>query len=500
MSGGVVPLPAAPPASPVALERAIWCRELDALAERSLSAAIMRLRAERPDPPSAATLRRWHLAWRRGGVAALADKRGGRARKAYGWEAEATRLWNRPSRPAAATVAYWLREEGDAAATESRVRRYLRSLPATAGGEHSAGRAGAHYRRQNVLPYVVRDRTALDVGLIYEGDGHTCDVYVQHPSTGGPWRPELTIWMDLRSRFVAGWWLSEAESALSTLHGLAAALTRHDHVPAALHVDPGSGFVNRMISDEATGWLGRIGVDLICALPGNAKGKGDVEGWFRWFEERCGKRFETYMQGRTDDLMRRLEKSVRDGAARAPSLAEYAAAVGAHVDAYNAAPQRDLGAAPAEIWARLERSPVELPEASLLRPSESRSVRRGGVELFGRLYRHPQLQLVEGRAVEARYDLTDDSRIWVYYKGRRVCEAGLVRRRPWAEESRVEDLRAGRRKGRERRLLRRLEDARAEERPPIDAAAAAEALAPPDSELPAPPDFDPFDVLEEEDA
>ena len=485
---------------PKVLERVRWCRRIDARirAGERLTAAIRAVRNEAADaPPSVNTLRRWFGAWRNGGAEALADGRRGRERKVYGWAAKAIDYWNDPTRPTRATVAYWLREDGWRSATAARVRRYLQSLPASVGGEHTKRRAGAHYHRQNVAPYVLRDETVLDVGLIYQGDGHRCDVYVQHPRSGAHYRPELTVWLDVRTHCCAGWWLSEDESAISTLHGLSKTLTKHDHVPAALHVDPGSGFENRMLQDEITGWLNRLGIDVITALPGNAKGKGLVEGWFRWFEERCGKRFESYMQGRTDRALSRLEANVRAGKVRIPTLPEYAAAVEAYCRSYNATPQKRLGAAPSQLWAALDRSAVEVPEAVLLRPTETRIVQRSGLSLWGRLYRAPQLAMVEGFKVEVEYDLADGERVWVNYRGKRVCEAHLVKRVPWAHPSRIEDLRAKREAGQKKRLERKLLEVEARSRAVVDSDALAEdaaALAPPEK---IEPDFNPYDVLPE---
>jgi len=489
-----------PKPTAVALERAAWCRLIDERATdgHTLAAAIRLAVGEREGAPSRTTLRRWYGLWKSGGAAALADRRTGRQRRAYGWEARAIELWDQPTRPSRATVAYWLREEGYASATPSRVRRYLVSLPATVGGEDTPGRAGRHHHRQNIRPYVARDERPLDVGMIYQGDGHTCDVYVRHPASGRHWRPELTVWIDVRSHYVAGWWLSEAESAVSTLHSLSEALLAHDHVPDMLHVDPGSGFVNRLMTDEASGWLERLGIGHMKALPANAKGKGLVEGWFRWFEERCGKRFSTFLEGRTDRALKRMEASIRSGRVRVPSLAEYAEAVGAYVASYNAQPQRRLGAAPADLWGGLDRNPVELPEAVLMRPAIPRTVRRGTVTLFSRQYRHERLGLVDKREVLVEYDLRDAARVWVYHgkPPKLVCEAAWVERKPWLPASRIDDLRARRETGRKRRLQRRMAEVEAQTRPPIDGEAAArtaEALLP--EPAAAEDEFNPWDAL-----
>lgn len=508
MSGKLIPLNAAlektgegavmtQSVAAVALARAEACRRLDMILKggAAMSAALRILRAEGADAgASSNTLRRWHAAWLAGGPGALADKRQGRTRQTYGWEARAIDEWNQPQRPAVTDVAWRLRQGGFASATESRVRRYLKSLPATVGGENTVKRAGAHHHRQNFRPYVVRDETGIDVGLIYEGDGHTVDVYVQHPNSGHHWRPELTVWLDVRSHFCAGFYLSDAESAVGTMYSLSRAFLTHDHVPAALHVDPGSGFKNSLMTEEGTGWLNRLGVEVMFTLPGNAKGKGLVEGWFRTFEARCGKRFDTFCGDcRTDDDLKYIRRGIKSGKLRLPRLREYAMAVAEYIRSYNAAPQRRLGCAPEKLWGeQLKKSPVHVPRAALLRPAEKRAVRRATITMFGRRYHAPQLHMVNGRTVDVEYDLTSDAVVWVNLKGRRVCEARLVDARPWLPKSRVEDLRQKRLAGQEKRLGRRLGEVRAQQKKPLDGQAVAVESLP----APAPAvEINPFDCL-----
>lgn len=434
--------------------------------------------------PARGRLIAWAGRAERGEAGALAGLYKGRARKVLGWETRAAHLYGSPSRPAYATVAHWLRMEGWSTATYHAVRRYLKSLPSHLA-ETSKPRVGPHYYAQNIRPHVVRDSTVLPVGLIYEGDGHTCDVYVQHPRTGKPWRPELTVWLDVRSGYVVGWYLSEAESAHTTLYALSWALHAHQHVPAALHVDPGSGFINQIMTGDGAGFCARLSIQVMTTIPGNARGKGRVEGWFRHFEERCGKRFPTYCgHARTDDALRRLSTNIARGKLTLPTLAQYRDAVAEYVATYNATPQRNQGASPAELWAQLERTAVDLPAESLIRPREIRTVQRWGVAIHGRLYRAADLAAQEGRQVQVEYDLHDDARVWIYdAAGRPVCEAGLTEKRPWLEANRIEDLQQQRKRGQQRRLQARLDEVEARARPVIDHEAALDSLA----ELEAPP-------------
>ena len=412
---------------------------------------------------SAKTLEKWLNDYRRDGLMGLVDKRTGRRRGVYGWEARAQYHYTRPTRPCAATVARWLREEGFDAATESRVRNYLGGLP-TNQGTHAPSRVGTHYHRQNLKPYVIRDATVLPVGFVYQGDGHTCDVYVAHPSSGGHYRPELTMWIDIRSRRIVSWWLSESESALTTLFSFSAALVDNNHVPAEWHVDPGSGFMARIHTDEVTGFLARFSVRDSKALPGNAKGKGLIEHLFAIFEERVGKRFTTYCgHCRTDDALSRLAARIKKGDIKLPSFIEYRDAVAQFVATWNSETHKGLdGQTPDELWKTLERVPLETPAAAVVRPRVQRVATRSGVQLHGRLYRSPVLMQFERKSVVLEYSLTSDQVISVLDdQGRYVCDATLVQKTPWLPESRIEEGQQRRLVGQQKRLQARLDEASA---------------------------------------
>lgn len=427
--------------------------------------------------PSRARLIAWAGEAAKGNTDALAGRYKGRQRRVHGWETRAAHLYANPAQPACATVAHWLRTEGWTTATDHAVRRFLKALPSHAA-ETSKARVGAHFYAQNIRPHVARDATVLDVGFVYEGDGHTCDVYVQHPRTGKAWRPELTVWLDVRSGYVVGWYLSEAESAHTTLYALSAALHNHRHVPAALHVDPGSGFVNRLMTGKGAGFCARLSIEVIKTIPGNARGKGRIEGWFRHFEERCGKRFETFCgHSRTDDALRRLADNVKRGTLVLPTLLQFRDAVAEYVAIYNNTVQRNQGASPAALWAGLERTAVELPAESLIRPRDVRTVQRWSVSLNGRQYRANDLAAHEGRSVQVEFDLHDESRVWIFDSaGQPVCQAELTTKRPWLESSRIEDLQQNRKRGQQRRLQAKLDEAEARSRPVIDHVATLDAL------------------------
>jgi len=440
--------------------------------------------------PSVRTMKRWVADYQNGGIIGLAPEYKGRTRPERGWEARAIELFNAPQRRSYSTVALLLRQEGYTDAADHLVRAYLKAQPSNLT-ETGQKRLGSHFYDQNIRPYIVRDTSTLPIGFVYQGDGHCCDVYVAAPATGNPFRPELTVWIDVRSHYVVGWWLSESESAITTLYSFSHALLANDHVPAMVHTDPGSGFTARVISDSENGFFSRFDIEMITALPGNAKGKGLVEGWFRWFEERLGKQFETFCgHCRTDDALRALTQKVRAGKLALPSLAEYRAAIAEYVRFYNHNPQRNLGdTSPAELWLKLDRVPLETPAAAIMRPRRTRTVRRWGVTLDERKYRAHALAGFEGREVVVEYDLHDDTYVVILDgDGRFVCEAQLVDKQAWIPQSRIDQAQQKRLAGQRKRLQVKIAEAEARAHVPISPAqvlAALEDSAEPAEPLPA---------------
>jgi putative transposase len=396
------------------------------------------------DAPNRATLYRWlaqyQAAQTAGSLAPLEPQHRGRQRADWGWEVRALHLWQQPSKPAASEVARQLREEGQASATEPRVRRYLASLPSTV---LERGRLGPRLRRAKG-DYVARTTEGMAAGLCYVGDGHTIDVYLCHPTGRRPFRAELTVWLDWRSRCVAGWWLSESESGLTTLFSLSHAIRTHDHVPPMIHVDNGSGFKAQIHTDEAIGFLARWGITSMFALPYNARSK-IVERFFGTLEGSFGKRWPSYCGDDMDEEARAaiLKRFKKDPAAL-PSVEQYKEALAGWLDGYHREEHPEIkGKSRAQVWAEELKANPPGPGAGLWWPRVERTVNRRRVELDGRFYRHSALDafnktdLRDGK-VWVEYDVHDDATVRVLTKeGRWICDAELAHKKPAIPASRV---------------------------------------------------------------
>lgn len=444
---------------------------------------------------SVPTLKRWISAFKREGKAGLLPKHTGRVRQDYGWEPRAVAMYNTPSKPGFADVAWALRAEGHDSATESRVKRYLKALPATLGA-HSPARVGKHLHRLTRQTFQKRSTAELLVGEVYAGDGHTSDCYVAHPNTGKPYRPELTAFIDVKSRFIPGWWFTESESAVSTLYALSSAMMGYDHVPAWLYIDRGAGYRAKMLVDENTGWYGKFGIGVIGALPGNPHGKGWIERWFLTVRNKHDKLFAGGQVYCGDDMApeinRRLSAEINAGKRTLPSLHDYVASFRAFLDRYHNEPMDVLdGRTPAQVWAELTPVPVSVDGDAVMRPSETATVRRQQVRLHNRFYFHEALALYDGHKVTVEYDLHKDGRVWVFdSKGRLVCEAKLVNTIGVLPTSRLEEGRDRRQAEQVKRLERKVAEVHARRQDAItadDQVKAIESLAEPARLMPPPP-------------
>lgn len=428
--------------------------------------------------PDRATFFRWdkkYTGYLQGDAAAGAPQHKGRQRKLYGWEARALALYHIPSKPAYSAVADELRRDGWESATDSRVRRYLQSMPATLG-QNSPQRLGRKYHRLNKGRYVERNTDVLQVGELYSMDGHTIDDYVAHPFSGGLFRPELTVVIDVASRYIPGWYLSEAESTHSSMLALSHALLSQDHVPAWLHVDNGSGFKSKAMADAAVGFYNRFDIDVMFSIPGNSKGRGHIERFFRTVRDKHDKMFAGGMFYCGDDMApetnRRLHEEIKPRhkggeivpARRAlPTFNAYRDSLAAWIDHYNNTPHRALnGRTPAEVWGELERVPVELPAEATWRERTTRTVSRGTITLDKRTYAHPDLALYEG-ALQVEYSIHDDEHVWVYDpQGRLICIAELRSKVDYLPASRLEEKRERRTEERKKRLQKKIDEVEAQ--------------------------------------
>ena len=444
--------------------------------------------------PDKATLYRWIEQYQNQGLTGLLPCHKGSVRIDKGWEAFALNLYATPSKPSMNQVARELRELYNyPSATDSQVRKFINYLPRYMTHD-SIQRLGASLVRKTKRDYIRRTSENLPVGCLYQGDGHAIDVYVQHPVSGHIFRPELTVWIDVKSRYIVGWWISEAESSISTITSLGNAIVMHDHIPDCLYVDNGSGFKSKMMNDESFGFYARHDIDVVMALPGNPGAKGQVERFFGTMErDYCKSAFPHAFCGEnmSDEAAQKFQrnlkiKSENNPALRAPTVQEWMDGFSTWLDRYHSRPHPEFKhTTPAELWATLEKNPVYLEAAAIFRPRIARKVNRSAVRLHKREYTSQELYDFNGWDVHVEYDLHNDEQVAIVNKdnGSLLCYASLVYKKDHLPASRIEEYKAKRLEGQLKRKQRHIDEDIAKTREAITADAQVKALEQLDSTL-----------------
>jgi putative transposase len=362
--------------------------------------------------------------------------------------------------------------------------------------EQAKGREGKLTMRARQA-YVIRDFADLAPSTIYAADGTTFDAEVEHPIHGRPFKPEITVIVDIATRRAVGWSAGLAESQWTVADALRRAC--ETAIPAIFYTDRGSGYVNAAMNADLTGLLARLGTTHMRALPYNSQAKGAVENFQkRWIA--VARSFPTYGgAGMDKEAKQAAYKQTRRDIAFVgkshllPTWTDFVATIEAAIVAHNDKPHRALPwfrdqltgskrhMSPNELWAEKVAAGAELvtPDADeltdLFRPYEVRRVRRCMVEIGSNSYFATALDALHGQDVMVGYDVKDASRVWIRRidlvdgerrPGALICEARFegnkTRYIPVSMERAALEKRA---EGRRRRLADKLDRVEAELRP-----------------------------------
>ena len=378
--------------------------------------------------PSVRTLKRWLTA------ADLAPKTTHADMSVPAWAGVFLTVWRKPEKPSV-EAAY--RDACDVWPAGERpsihqVRRFLSKL---GNVTREAGRMGAR-ELKNIQPFVRRDFSLLEPNDVWSADGHTFDAEVQHPMHGRPFRPEITVFVDIATRKAVGWSVDLAESSNAVADALRWGVERNG-VPALIYVDNGSGYRNAMMNDEALGLVGRIGSTMTHSLPYNSQARGVIERLHQTLWTTGAQLLPGFIGAAMDREARLAQfrlsrKSIKGGGAMPLMPWElFCQWVQERVDWYNAKAHRSLGnSSPDMVWRAFEAKgweqhmlPAEVLE-TLFRPRVSRTVARGELTLFNNRYFARALEEFHGEIIHVAYDIHNVGAVWAYWPdGRLICTA-----------------------------------------------------------------------------
>ncbi len=389
------------------------------------------------------------------------------------WVPVFLRHYQRPQKPALAN-AYreFCSEYAPPQPSIDAVRAWLKKM---ARSELEAGR-----RTGNALlklrPYKRRSTDELWPGDVYTADGTTFDAEIQHPQHGNPFKPEITLVVDVATRRCVGVSTGVSESGWTILDALRVACLVGG-IPAMLYSDNGSGYHNALLEAPGLGMLARLGIEMTNSIAGRPQGKGLMERAVQTVLTPYSKRLPSCSHADMDqDVAKKVYKltradiKARGGSPLLPLWQDFLDGLLVRVNEYNAAPHRALPKievagrrrhmTPDELWQDyLDRgfAPVQVPEDlrdELFMPGVERKVANGMVQLFNGRYYSDELTDFHGDLVEVRYDVWDSSYVTIWTsRGEKICTAQLDGNViPYFPPSRIEAARARREKAQITRL------------------------------------------------
>lgn len=344
------------------------------------------------------------------------------------------------------------------------IRRYILHIKEQDGaGATVLASKGARAWKNSHMMKRFRDTKSLKVLEIVQGDVHTFDCWVSVKRANGSFeaiRPCLVAWIDMRSRALVGWVITECPDAQimkqSLIHTIYPKANKNlpYGVPKYLLIDNGKEYTAKTLTgrvrtervcfdEDAKGFYRSIGIkDDIRSLPYQPWSKAQVERYFSTVELKFGKRMKSYTGTLTGSktsgkVQRDIKKMLEKG--QLLTIEEFAEKFEDWiVNEFHNKKHRGLirqgeqTSEPISVFNNTDKyvqAPPPLQYAiSLLMKGETRVVTNTGVRrtIKGKevWYTNPELTKYQGRRVEFKYHTEDITKIFVYdEKGKFICEA-----------------------------------------------------------------------------
>jgi putative transposase len=255
---------------------------------------------------------------------------------------------------------------------------------------------------------------------VWQADHSLLPIFVLN-ERGKPAKPWLTIILDDYSRAVAGYYLGFASpSAQQTALTLHQAIWRKTDprwhvcgIPARFYTDNGSDFTSHHLEQVAAD----IKMELVFSWPGQPRGRGKIERFFRTVEQRLLPHLPGFEGQNGQTTGAHLSLPDFDSRFREWLLEDYHQQV-----------QKATHAAPQERWEAdsfLPQMPESLERLDLLllHVAKQRRVQQDGIHFQGQRYFDTNLAAYVGEDVTIRYDPRDLAVIRVFYRERFLCRA-----------------------------------------------------------------------------
>lgn len=308
-------------------------------------------------------------------------------------------------------------------------------------------RLGEKAFKDACAPYIKRTYGDLHSNDIWVCDNHTFDILVDDGEHKKPVRVYLTGFLDVRSRKMVGWYVTDAPCSDATLQALRRGIERYG-IPKRILSDNGREFLTHDIGGRGFRKDGRgedehriptildnLQVEFRTALVRNARAK-IIERAFREVKECFSRLFEGYTGGTIAERPERLKEMAKKASNFTP-YAEFCSYVDTYIEGwFNFQEHSGVGMGHktrnqvyAEQLVEVRRASPEDLSLMMLRNTRMQTVRRDGVvlKLYGTEVTFWSRELAYdhiGEKVYFRYNPDDLSEVRVYDgKDRFLCTA-----------------------------------------------------------------------------
>lgn len=195
-------------------------------------------------------------------------------------------------------------------------REIERSIPVPVLKYYRLGEKACHDECAN---YIERSYDDLHSNDIWVCDNHTFDIFIDDGESSKPVRVYLTAFLDVRSRKMVGWYVTDAPSSDATLQALRRGITAYG-IPKRIYSDNGREFLTHDIGGrgfrksaktgehEPMTILQHLQIEFRTAMVKNARAK-IVERAFVDIKNCFSKLFEGYTGGTIAERPERLKKT-----------------------------------------------------------------------------------------------------------------------------------------------------------------------------------------------
>ena len=351
-----------------------------------------------------------------------------------------------------------------------------------------ASRGEREYRNK-VMVKGERNTKDLKVMQGVMGDEHTFDCWVAYTHPNGKVtaiKPHLAAWVDIKSRMIIGDVMCKdansevlKESLLKMLYQDAGS------VPQYIYIDNGKDYTAKSMTgfdrndrqrtgmefdDTTKGFYKSIGIqDYHRALPYYAWTKGQIERFFGSVCNQFTKWFASYTGTLTGSkTFAKVEKDVKGMLERGELLTmeefyekwtQWLHEVYMIKVHSGLKKQGEEFLTPKSCFENAEKYEKAVPPKSyatvIMMKSERRYVKNTGIQFNGLSYRSDDLCALIGRHVDIKYDPHDMRTIYVFQKGKQVCEAYAQELLTFASENGVEQKALKEHLGRQKRQISR---------------------------------------------